>query len=370
MKPSDHGVGPTSRGPAEPAGARAPQSRTTTMHYPASGAAPILVDNRPATDRAGRLCATQAGEVVGEAELRPIGDVVLFDVLRPDIGDPRAVTPLAALLAAGFQACRDAARLLVRDPAGSAALGAFVSDALTVEGDRRGVVERRVFHQLPLLWRMQNAHVAYPAIRSELGSPERAPPLRPPQPKGVMYRRFLPDLGLELSLSPIDRREDLALFHDWMNQERVAFFWDMAKSAAELDAYLAEQEADPHTLGVIGRVGDEPAAYFEFYWAKEDRLGAHYEAEDFDRGWHGLIGNPRCLGRAKTLAWFRSLTHYLFLDDPRTMRIVGEPRASHVKMLSYCDDVAYAQVKEFDFPHKRAMLVVCERDRFFREVPL
>jgi acetyl CoA:N6-hydroxylysine acetyl transferase len=92
--------------------------------------------------------------------------------------------------------------------------------------------------------------------------------------------------------------------------------------------------------------------------------------EDFDRGWHGLIGNPRHLGRAKTLAWFRSLTHYLFLDEPRTQRIVGEPRASHHKMLSYCADVAYEKVKEFDFPHKRAALVCCERERFFREIAL
>ncbi|WP_395664367.1 GNAT family N-acetyltransferase [Methylocella sp.] len=185
-----------------------------------------------------------------------------------------------------------------------------------------------------------------------------------------MYRRHMPDLGVELSLRPIDRRRDLALFHGWMNQKRVDFFWDMAKTMDELDAYLAEQEADPHTVGVIGAVDDEPAAYFEFYWAKEDRLGAHYEAQDYDRGWHGLIGNPRFLGRARTLAWFRSLTHYLFLDEPRTLRIVGEPRATHVKMLSYCDDVAYDQVKEFDFPHKRAMLVMCRRERFFRDVPI
>jgi acetyl CoA:N6-hydroxylysine acetyl transferase len=39
-------------------------------------------------------------------------------------------------------------------------------------------------------------------------------------------------------------------------------------------------------------------------------------------------------------------------------------------MLSYCADVAYDKVKEFDFPHKRAALVCCERDRFFKEVPL
>jgi acetyl CoA:N6-hydroxylysine acetyl transferase len=49
---------------------------------------------------------------------------------------------------------------------------------------------------------------------------------------------------------------------------------------------------------------------------------------------------------------------------------MGEPRATHRKMLSYCGDAAYETLKEFDFPHKRAALVCCERERFFREVPL
>lgn len=234
----------------------------------------------------------------------------------------------------------------------------------------RVVIQRSVLHQLPLLWRRQASHAVYPELATAIGPQDRLPPLRPPRPCGPMYERWISEIGLTLSFRPIDRRRDLDLFHRWMNDGRVAFFWELAQSREELDKYLADQESDPHIFGVIGSFDNEPVGYFEFYWAKEDRLGPYYEPHDYDRGWHGLIGNTRHLGRPKTLAFFRSITHYLFLDEPRTLRIVGEPRASHQKMLSYCADAAYAKVKEFDFPHKRAALVCCERERFFREVPL
>lgn len=232
------------------------------------------------------------------------------------------------------------------------------------------VIQRSVLRQLPLLWRRQAAHAVYPELVTAIGPQDRLPPLRPPRPCGPMYERWIAEIGLTLSFRPIDRRRDLDLFHRWMNDGRVAFFWELAQSREELDKYLADQESDPHIFGVIGSFDNEPVGYFEFYWAKEDRLGPYYEPHDYDRGWHGLIGNARHLGRPKTLAFFRSITHYLFLDEPRTQRIVGEPRASHQKMLSYCADAAYDKVKEFDFPHKRAALVCCERERFFREVPL
>jgi RimJ/RimL family protein N-acetyltransferase len=173
-----------------------------------------------------------------------------------------------------------------------------------------------------------------------------------------------------MSLRVIDRHADLDLFHDWMNQGRVAFFWELAKPKDELFDYLTKLEDDPHAYGLIGEIDGVPSAYFEAYWAMEDRLGPHYDADPYDHGWHALIGNAAHLGRVRTLAWFRTITHYLFLEDPRTRRVVGEPRASHVKMLRYAADCAFDKVKEFDFPHKRAALMVCERRRFFTEVGL
>lgn len=231
-------------------------------------------------------------------------------------------------------------------------------------GSPHAWVDRRGFHQ----WSgsaLTAARPIFPEILTPAGHP-----LRPRQPVGRVYERFDPQVQAVMSLRVIDRHADLELFHDWMNQGRVAFFWELAKPKEELFDYLTKLEDDPHAYGLIGEIDGVPSAYFEAYWAMEDRLGPHYDADPYDHGWHALIGNAAHLGRVRTLAWFRTITHYLFLEDPRTRRVVGEPRASHVKMLRYAADCAFDKVKEFDFPHKRAALMVCERRRFFTEVGL
>ena len=62
-----------------------------------------------------------------------------------------------------------------------------------------------------------------------------------------------------------------------------------------------------------------------------------------------------------------SISHYLFLDDPRTQRLVIEPRIDNAKMLRSLARSGYALEKTFDFPHKRAMLGTLTRERFFNE---
>lgn len=231
-------------------------------------------------------------------------------------------------------------------------------------GDMLPWIDRRGFHEWPGS-ALTQPRGPFPYLPTEAGHP-----LRPRQPVGDVYRRYDPAAQGLFSLRVIDKTADLDLFHFWMNQGRVAFFWELAKPKDELAEYLAKLEADPHAYGLIGCIDGEPSAYFEAYWGMEDRLGPHYDAHPYDHGWHALIGNTAHLGRVRTLAWFRTITHYLFLEDPRTERVVGEPRASHVKMLRYAADCAFDKVKEFDFPHKRAALMVCQRRRFFAEVAL
>ena len=236
-------------------------------------------------------------------------------------------------------------------------------------GEAAGICRRAMFYQRRTPWLRGRPASRFPLAPTP-GPHGRPHPIRPPQPEGLVYERFDPQLGMTVSFRSIDPDRDLARFHAWMNDGRVAFFWELAKPEPELARYLEDLRNDPHAFGLIGCFDGDPAGYFEAYWAKEDRLGAHYEAEDYDRGWHGLIGNPKHLGRAKTLAWLRSLTHYLFLDDIRTRKVVGEPNAAHKKLLRYADAVAYYKVKEFDFPHKRAALMHCDREAFFDRVRL
>jgi hypothetical protein len=59
--------------------------------------------------------------------------------------------------------------------------------------------------------------------------------------------------------------------------------------------------------------------------------------------------------------------HFIFLDDIRTQRIVGEPKASHAQQIRNLDRAGFAKVKYFDLQHKRALLVMLLRERFFAD---
>ncbi|MFA0412164.1 GNAT family N-acetyltransferase, partial [Vibrio splendidus] len=52
-------------------------------------------------------------------------------------------------------------------------------------------------------------------------------------------------------------------------------------------------------------------------------------------------------------------------SDPRTEKIVSEPRADNDKMIGYLQKYGFAKVKEFEFPHKRAALMCQLKDSFF-----
>ena len=199
--------------------------------------------------------------------------------------------------------------------------------------------------------------------------------LRHPQrlalPSGEVYRRPIPGLGMTLSLRRIEPDQDLARFTRWMNDARVAAFWEQAGDATTQANYIQSVLDDPHKDPLIACFDDEPFGYFELYWALEDRLGPYYDAQPFDRGMHLLVGEPRFLGPAYAKAWIDSLSHFMFVDEPRTERLVGEPRADNAALLKHLGSApGWHKLKEFDFPHKRAALVMCERQRFFAEVCL
>jgi len=190
-------------------------------------------------------------------------------------------------------------------------------------------------------------------------------PLRPPKPSGTVYRRHIPWLDQQLELRTLDVERDLVVFNRWMNEPSVAFFWQEQGDLARHREYLDGVLADPRVLPLIGAFDGVPFGYFEVYWAKEDRIAPFYDANDFDRGWHALVGELGFRGQPYLTAWMPSLSHYLFLDDCRTQRLVTEPRSDNQRMLKSLGRCGYAQLKEFDFPHKRAVLGMLLRERFF-----
>lgn len=230
------------------------------------------------------------------------------------------------------------------------------------QGWRLGV-DRSTFWQQPALWLTAPSSAGMPLSYTVTG--EKRHPLRAAQARGVVYRRYLPDLDLTLTFHVADLERHLDTFHEWMNQDRVHQFWELAGDRQSHADYLQGQLDDPKGLPLIAEFDGEAFAYLETYWAKEDRISPFYDVRDFDRGCHVLVGNRRHRGPAKVAAWMRAMSHYLFLDDPRTQRIVGEPRSDNHKFISYLQSVGFAKLKEFNFPHKRAAMLVLEREAFF-----
>lgn len=227
------------------------------------------------------------------------------------------------------------------------------------------LVDYQSFWQQPALWLTAPSSAGLPLRYTFTG--EKRHPLRAPKPQDVVYRRYLPELDSTITLRVADLARDLDAFHDWMNQDRVHRFWELAGDRESHAAYLQAQLDDAKVLPLIAEFDGEAFAYLETYWAKEDRLSPFFDVQDYDRGCHVLVGNSRHRGPAKVAVWMRSMSHYLFLDDPRTQRVVGEPRVDNLKFIAYLQSQGFAKLKEFHFPHKRAAMVVLEREAFFEQ---
>ncbi len=227
-------------------------------------------------------------------------------------------------------------------------------------------IASNIDYQRPDPWYKGDNAGHYPVAWMQTGNVEH--PRRAPLPSGELYRHYIPSLGIDFSLRRAELDLDLDRLTRWMNDPRVAAFWEQAWPQNKQAEYLTQTLADPHKQPVIGCFDDQPFGYFEIYWALEDRLGPYYDADPYDRGMHLLVGEPAYLGQQYFRPWLNSICHFMFLDDRRTRRLVGEPRADNTALLKYLGEAyGWRKIREFDFPHKRAALMTCWREDFFNE---
>ncbi|KAH6912078.1 acyl-CoA N-acyltransferase [Coprinopsis sp. MPI-PUGE-AT-0042] len=213
-------------------------------------------------------------------------------------------------------------------------------------------------------------------------------PQRPPKPfpGQVLYRRWCATVGqmLELTYFDVDGVSDspsssssssspsspsssspssdrglskhMAAFHKWHNDPRVNSAWGEQGSLSAHRAYI--QNWDGELMG-----------YVEVVYTKEDHSAVYFPFGDqpgeWDRGIHVLVGEERFLGGGRSEIWLRSLVHYIFLEDPRSDRVVGEPDAGNTAIRKAAESAGFHNTLVFDFPYKRSALVVNPRDKFF-----
>ncbi len=290
------------------------------------------------------------------------------ELMRLTVGDEprdfrRVSRGVAAMAEAVFGWTPSLERLVLALDDNPAAASALARDGLAVVTDGRLTLRPDMVMQRRENWLTDAACPPFPL--SYTMTDGRRHPRRPPKPVGTVYARFIPWLSDVISFRVVDIAHDLPLVHRWLNDPRVDTFWNEAGDIDKHRQYLSRIMSDPHMVPLIGSFGDQPFGYFELYWAKENRIAPFYEAADYDRGWHVIVGEHGFRGRRFITAWLPSLMHYMFLDDCRTERIVGEPAATHSQQLRNLDLAGFARLKNFDFPHKRATLVMLLRERFF-----
>lgn len=298
-----------------------------------------------------------------QVRLSDSGDVLEVGVHEgPRDGRPEALRSLAYWLLSANPECQ-----ILRWsglPEGSDLRQALIAWGMLTPDSATGLVEtRREALWQQGLWRMRGHEPGFPEMLMMDNHVRH--PLRPPKPKGEVYRRYDARLGSWISFRTLDVEADLERFNRWQNKPRVNEFWEEAGTLDEHRAHLGNLAADPHCLQLIGCFDDEPFGFFDVYWAREDRIGPWCDAAFYDRGIHMLVGEDHHRGPLKIGCWLPSLVHYLFLDEPRTARIVSEPRSDNDRMIGHLINTGFSRLRDFNFPHKRAALMSLSRERFF-----
>lgn len=259
---------------------------------------------------------------------------------------------LLAALSAAFS--DDAKRAAIRlDPAAWPAVALDALRASGVLGDG-GRCMREGWAQQADLWLVD---ARPPCATLQMLTDGRRHPRRPPAPRGDIYARDLPALGVRFTLRGWQPDEDAARVARWFDEPRVRDGWTGAQPGTP--------DADPHLTPLVGCFDGEPFAYFDAFWLKEDPLAPHVAARDYDRGLRMLVGEPRWRGPHCVAGWLPCVVHYLFLDDPRTEAVGCAVPAGHARLADYLARHGFARQRRLVLADAQPLWMRTLRETFF-----
>ncbi|RBI62453.1 N-acetyltransferase [halophilic archaeon] len=183
------------------------------------------------------------------------------------------------------------------------------------------------------------------------------------------YQTHARDVGKTVSLRPVDLDRDLGRLHRWLGSEHVKPYWQLDLPLPAFREELREKLEDDHLTPYVGCLDHVPMSYWECYWAADDALANHYDADPNDQGVHLLVGPEEYLGHGYALPLLRAVVAMQF-RHPETRRVVAEPDARNERARRVFERCGFRDEGEFRFDEreKDATLLVCDRDRFESEV--
>lgn len=183
------------------------------------------------------------------------------------------------------------------------------------------------------------------------------------------YRTYDRTIDRTISLRQASMERDLGRLHQWLGSDHVKPYWQRDLPLPAFRETVRESLAEDHLTPYIGCLDHVPMSYWECYWAAEDDVGNHYEADPDDQGVHLLIGPEEYLGNEYALPLMRAVVAMQF-RHPETSRVIAEPDTRNEHVIHVFERCGFEPREEFYFDEaeKDALLMVCERDRFESDV--
>ncbi|MBA4541688.1 MULTISPECIES: GNAT family N-acetyltransferase [Thermoactinomyces] len=179
------------------------------------------------------------------------------------------------------------------------------------------------------------------------------------------FEQYDSSINKTISFRKVSFEHDLNMLFVWMHQPHVIPFWNLNIPFTKYKEHLHKSLRDPHQTLRIGYLDGVPMSYWETYWAKDDIVGKHYDVHPWDQGVHLLIGPPSFLGKGYALPLLRTIISRLFQCE-KTEKVIAEPDFRNEKMIHIFQKCGFERQKEIDLPDKRALLMYCYRESFFR----